>query len=234
MQEKPRWNIIGMEDILKAETQRGVMPGHHEGIVFRSPDLEIGVIPEEGFTRIVGRHFKLDYYSANPPDVTEHGILFNAEDGSSTMRIGSEGDIQLLHHGNLGKTEQPSSPAVEEPSSLMSEPPSAEGTPAAVPGKERQPRIEVFGNVGTSPRFRTTASGKDVLEFSIAEHPDKETTAWHNIVAFDQRARDLRETLQKGEAVGIIGYPHERVIPGKDGKPDRTVREIYMTGVKRR
>jgi hypothetical protein len=232
MQE--RWNIIGMEDVIKMETRRGLIVGHHDGIVFHSEDLDIGMVPEEGLTRIVGRDFRLDYITPIVPDVSEHGILFTAEDGSSTLRIGTNGDVQLFHFPPKPGSGQPLSPPLEEAPVAESRTAPLESTPAAAPGKERQPRVEVFGNVGTQPRFRTTASGKDVLEFSIAEHPDKETTLWHNIVAFDQRARDLRETLQKGEALGIIGYPHMRVIPGKEGKPDKRVREIYMTGVKRR
>lgn len=88
------------------------------------------------------------------------------------------------------------------------------------------PRIKVRGRIGQEAQFRTVPD-KDLLvgSLSIAEHPDKDTTKWHDVAAFGERAQKLQEQfgsgeLRVGQEVEVIGYIHRRERPTRDGGTD--------------
>ena len=93
-------------------------------------------------------------------------------------------------------------------------------------------RVVLTDRVGAAPAFRTTPKGQTIAQFPLGVHPDSETTEWHTILAFGERAEQLRGTLRKGEQVEVIGYVHTRTIRGKDGK-SRTVEEVYASAVRK-
>jgi Single-strand binding protein family len=105
--------------------------------------------------------------------------------------------------------------------------------PEAAPSAEPQERVTVSGRLGGAPSFRTTPKGVRVARFTVAEHTDTESTTWRTVLAFGKRAESLEaEPLEKGQAVEVIGYPHEREVIA--GGVKKTVEEIYATAIKRR
>lgn len=99
------------------------------------------------------------------------------------------------------------------------------------------PRVRVRGRIGQEAQFRTVPD-KDLLvgSLSIAEHPDKDTTVWHDVAAFGERAQKLQEQfgsgeLRVGQEVEVVGYLHRRERPTKEGGM-RTVEQIYAATIK--
>jgi hypothetical protein len=104
------------------------------------------------------------------------------------------------------------------------------------PGNER---ITIRGRVGREAKFRTTQRrGVFIGSFPLGEHPDLETTIWHTVLVFGDRAEKLREKgLTRGQEIEVVGYVHEREITtdgkGPEGKGGhKTVREIYATAIR--
>ena len=73
------------------------------------------------------------------------------------------------------------------------------------------PRIRVRGRIGQAAQFRTTPDKElFVGNLSVAEHPDKDTTKWHDVAAFGERAQKLQEQfgsgkLRVGQEVEVVG-----------------------------
>lgn len=101
------------------------------------------------------------------------------------------------------------------------------------PAREKDERVELTGRVGTPPTFKTTESGWDVLSFRLAVHPEEGKTEWHSVVAFKDTATRLRDSLQKGEEVRVIGFKGENrrnYIDRKTGQ-ERTHVERFIRAV---
>jgi hypothetical protein len=100
------------------------------------------------------------------------------------------------------------------------------------PDDERE-RVTLVGRVGREPTFRTTTRrGVFIGQFPLGVHPDVETTVWHTIVMFDNRARMLQEkNLAVGEEIEVVGFPHKREIQTPTGEK-KTVTEIYATAIR--
>jgi len=103
------------------------------------------------------------------------------------------------------------------------------------PGQSSQetPRVTLRGRLGAEPRFRTTTRrGELVASFPLGVHPDGETTTWHSIVAFGERAKRLQEKpLNKGQEVEVVGYVHERISHPREGQ-EKVLRQIYATAIR--
>ena len=79
----------------------------------------------------------------------------------------------------------------------------------------------IFGYVGKKPELRKTGSGKAVTSFSIATNDRRggeETTTWHNITAWEQRAEICCKALDKGSQVLVKGRITQEEWQGKDGQ----------------
>ena len=102
--------------------------------------------------------------------------------------------------------------------------------PPTVESRERA-RVTLTGRLGQNPRLRTTPKGTLVAQFALGVKDDTDLTktTWHQVLAFQQRAEQVRDSLKKGDAVEVIGYHHHREIPGRNGP--RTVAQIYATVV---
>ena len=104
--------------------------------------------------------------------------------------------------------------------------------PAEQPPQSERERVILRGRVGRAPTFRTTAKrGVLIGSFPLGSHPDLETTVWHTILMFDNRARMLQEkNLAPGEEIEVVGFPHKREIQTPAGE-SRTITEIYATAI---
>ena len=116
-----------------------------------------------------------------------------------------------------------------EPSTVQLPTPTGEAAAAAEP--EEQERVTLAGRLGQDPRLRTTPNGTLIAQFplGVKDETDRTKTTWHQVLAFQQRAEQVRDRLKKGDVVEVIGYRHERTIPRRNGP--RTVAQIYATVV---
>ena len=80
-------------------------------------------------------------------------------------------------------------------------------------------QVLLLGHLGRSPELRSTATGTQVADFSLATNRYKgkdsngqalEETDWHNIVAWAGLATLATERLQKGSPVLVIGRLQNR------------------------
>ncbi|RME19487.1 MAG: single-stranded DNA-binding protein [Candidatus Zixiibacteriota bacterium] len=93
----------------------------------------------------------------------------------------------------------------------------------------------LIGNLGKDPELRYTPSGKAVVQFSLAttdrwtdqNGERKESTTWHNIVAWGRQAEVMNEYLRKGKQVYIEGRIDNRSYEDKEGNK-RYVSEIVV------
>ena len=94
--------------------------------------------------------------------------------------------------------------------------------------------MALTGRLGQNPTVRTTPKGVLVARFplGVKDEADMNTTTWETVIAFRKLAEQARDTLKRGDAVEVIGYLHDRQIPGRAGP--RTVTEIYATVLKPR
>ena len=98
-------------------------------------------------------------------------------------------------------------------------------------------RVDLIGNLGGDPEFRTMQSGSDVANFSIATsevYRDRQTgdykksTEWHRIVVFqDGLVAMLRKHAAKGRQVHITGKLRTRKWQDRNGN-DRHTTEIVV------
>ena len=95
-------------------------------------------------------------------------------------------------------------------------------------------RVTLIGNVGRDPDIRSTQSGSEIANFSIATSEywkdrttgeRKERTEWHNIVIYRKLAEIAGEYLKKGRPVYIEGRLQTRKWQTKEGQ-DRYTTEI--------
>ena len=87
-------------------------------------------------------------------------------------------------------------------------------------------KVFVSGNIGRDPELRATASGTQILSFSVAvndRQKDKHTgewsdyTNWIDCLVFGARAEPLSRFLSKGAKVAIEGKLRYRSWESKDG-----------------
>ncbi len=121
------------------------------------------------------------------------------------------------------------------PAVVENEPPAPTGEAAAEPEARERQRVQLAGRVGQNPRTRTTPKGTFIASFplGVKDEADLNKTHWHQVLAFRERAQQVKDTLKKGDPVEVIGYRHEREIPRRDGST-RRVEEVYATVVKPR
>ncbi len=97
-------------------------------------------------------------------------------------------------------------------------------------------RVTLIGNLGQDPELRSLPSGQSVCKFTLAtseSYKDKngewqEVTDWHNIVLWENLAREAGENLKKGSRAYVEGKIKNRSYEGKDGQK-RYITEITAT-----
>lgn len=94
-------------------------------------------------------------------------------------------------------------------------------------------KVFIYGNLGADPEMRSTPSGTDVAQFSLATNRSvkidegyRSETDWHTVVAFDWLARRAGERLKKGHPVAVVGSLRPKTWTDAEGKPRKRV-EIY-------
>ncbi|MDF1543785.1 MAG: single-stranded DNA-binding protein [bacterium] len=83
----------------------------------------------------------------------------------------------------------------------------------------------LIGRLGKDPELKYTPSGKAVATFSLAtserwkgqDGEKKESTVWHNIVAWGRQAEVMKEYLSKGQQVYVEGRISNRSYDDKEG-----------------
>src|SRR3989338_2484512 len=91
-------------------------------------------------------------------------------------------------------------------------------------------KVFIIGRITADPELRTTPSGDHVASFSIAtnrywrtkEGERKESTEFHNIVAWGRQAEVINQFSKKGSVIMIEGRLQTRAWEGKDGQTRRT------------
>ena len=79
----------------------------------------------------------------------------------------------------------------------------------------------IIGNLCTTPKLRTTQSGKQVATFTVAvNHRGAEQPAeFFCISAWNKLGEICANFLDKGKKVAVVGEVSARAYTGKDGEP---------------
>ena len=83
----------------------------------------------------------------------------------------------------------------------------------------------LIGRLGKDPELKYTPAGRAVCSFSLAtserwkgqDGQGKESTTWHNIIAWGKQAEVMKEYLRKGREVYIEGRIDNRSYEDKEG-----------------
>jgi single-strand DNA-binding protein len=96
-------------------------------------------------------------------------------------------------------------------------------------------RITLVGRLTRDPELRTTSTGKDVVEFSIAVNKrikpqDGADADFFRVKAWGQTASYVNEYIGRGRLVSVDGRLESRKYTDKDGNP-REIVEIVADNV---
>lgn len=92
--------------------------------------------------------------------------------------------------------------------------------------------VRLIGRVGKDPELRTTQSGQEVLNFSLAtserakqmDSKYKDSTEWHTIVVWSPNDY-LKNNIAKGSLLAVCGSIHYGKYQDKAG------RDVYTTSI---
>ncbi len=95
--------------------------------------------------------------------------------------------------------------------------------------------VLLVGRLGAAPELKTTPTGKQVCNFSIAtsfwdKRTQTEGADWHRIVAWDRTAENCERYLDKGSQVAIEGRLKHSSWTAPDGTK-RYKTEVYAARV---
>ncbi len=93
----------------------------------------------------------------------------------------------------------------------------------------------LIGRLGKDPDLRYTPAGKAVATFTMATSDNwtgedgqkKESTVWHNIVAWGKQAEIIKEYMSKGRMLYVEGRISNRSYDDKDGNK-RYISEVVV------
>ncbi len=97
-------------------------------------------------------------------------------------------------------------------------------------------RIEIIGRTTVQPELKQTIKGALVTAFSVATNntfkskngEKKETTTFHNVVAFGKVAEVIAQYVEKGQEIYVAGRLEHQTFDRKDGsKGSKSV--IYLS-----
>lgn len=96
-------------------------------------------------------------------------------------------------------------------------------------------RVVLIGRLTRDPELRTTPSGTQIVNFSIAVNrirkgPEGEDADFFNVVAFGKTAEFTTNYLKKGRLAAVDGRLQQRKYTTKDGQP-RDVVEVIADNV---
>lgn len=85
----------------------------------------------------------------------------------------------------------------------------------------------VTGNVGKVSEQRTSQSGKNWMNFSVASTEKKDgPTTWIDVVCFDEQADAVAQGVQKGDRVVVTGRLSMETYEKKDGSQGVSLRMV--------
>ena len=96
-------------------------------------------------------------------------------------------------------------------------------------------KVTLIGRLGKDPELKYTPSGKAVMSCSLAtserwsdkDGEKKESTTWHNIVAWGKQAEVMAQYLAKGRQIAVEGRIDNRSYDDKDGNK-RYISEVVV------
>ena len=93
-------------------------------------------------------------------------------------------------------------------------------------------KIIITGNLTRDPEMRSTESGKNVTNFTVAVRRTfkAEETDFFPVVVWGKQAESCAKYLSKGRKVGVSGFLYSREYKTSDGSP-RRVMEICAEDV---
>lgn len=177
---------------------------------------------DSAVVRLTTPNLQLTLQNMDRLEVSVDEMIFSwaADDGSGyDATIAKSGEIRLIAPGR--------------PSAVNKQPEPEPLPEASDAEKPQQERLTFLGRVGSNIAFRTTAKGVLVARFPMAIRMDDGETTWETVIAFGDKAEKLRDSVQRGDPIEIVGYAHAREVQRRDGS-NRTVREIYAAVVKPR
>jgi hypothetical protein len=252
----PAWAFGPIRDALGAQGELRSDPVLGAHVHLRLPHaIAIDCYPDTGLIHLTTPDSHLALAHQDPPEIDDRGIVFSqAGTGLSTdLVIDRTGAVTfLLTPAGLdlpsGAPEQPPDALIPRnrpdaqdttPSPLQDDSDASQtrsDTPSGPSSSEsgERPRVTLVGRLGAAPHFRTTRNEKLVGRFPLAVHHDDDSTTWHPIVVFGERAQQLRaDALTKGDLISVIGYAHERTWTDRQGH-QRTEVQIYAAVIARR
>jgi single-strand DNA-binding protein len=85
-------------------------------------------------------------------------------------------------------------------------------------------KVELIGNAGMDPEIKKLEGGYTLAKFSLATSKRtkvgdewKDSTVWHNIVAFRELADTVAKLVKKGLRVSVIGELTYKKFTDKEG-----------------
>lgn len=95
-------------------------------------------------------------------------------------------------------------------------------------------RVMLIGNLGADPDIRSTQTGKDVANLSVATTDRwkdqsgewQERTEWHRVVAWGKLAEQCERFLRKGRKVYVEGRIQTREYEDRDGNKRFTTETV--------
>jgi hypothetical protein len=224
------WDIDGTKAVLRASARTRNHPVLGAGVRLTLPEsagpipVELDLYPQRLVARYRSNLVRLQFVrlgSVGPEN--DHVRVASAEDDASTLcLVYPDGGLTLALLGREVRP-QPSIPPAPLPNPETES--DAGGPPAPQTEADRADRVVLSGRLGRTPQLRETANGRLIARVPVAVHQG-EQTVWHNVLFFDDKARQAQEQLSKGQMVMIVGYRHSREIPVKTGGT-KTVEEIY-------
>jgi single-strand DNA-binding protein len=81
-------------------------------------------------------------------------------------------------------------------------------------------KVFLVGTVGRDPEMRYTASGKAVVNLSVAtstKRQGEEVVSWHRVTLYDKVAEIASQYVRKGSQIGVDGKLSYSTYTDKDG-----------------
>jgi len=238
--------------------------GHGYAITVGHEDTEarVGVFPQVNAVQIVSGSSILRLEKiVRVRRRDEHLVLEALENEERvTLEISPEGRFALIRQPLLSGSGERIAEVSPAPMSTTTAPMAPEATPvnrrradggAGTPAKQsassgsgelptaaENERVTIRGRVGSEARFRQSGRrGMLIGTFPLGEHPDLETTIWHTVVVFGDRAQKLHEKgLTKGQEIEVVGYIHERQVNSvkstAEDQGSKLVKELYATAIR--
>ena len=96
-------------------------------------------------------------------------------------------------------------------------------------------KVFLRGNLGKDPEVRELQGGNYMARMSMATNEKtstsdgrtREDTQWHNLVAWGRTAKEMGDSLRKGNQVAVEGKLVHRTYDGKDGQR-RYITEVVI------